>query len=133
MWMKISAGNDRLRNEIFVLYVEDDAASRNLVRRAFEHRSNWRLQLASSLQEAGQLLSLAPDIILLDIQLPDGTGYDLLSTIRRCPETSNIPVIALTANAMHEQVANALASGFDHYLTKPLNLKQLFDVIESLR
>lgn len=131
--MKITAPIDQHKGSTFVLYVEDDAASRSLVRHAFEHRSNWRLQLASSLQEAEQLLSLAPDIILLDIQLPDGTGYDLLSTIRCCPETSNIPVIALTANAMHEQVENGLASGFNHYLTKPLNLNQLFDLIESLR
>jgi len=133
MWMKTTACDDGTKGEIFVLYIEDDPASRNLLNRAFEYRRNWRLQLASNLQEAQPLLELAPNIILLDIELPDGSGYDFLSTIRCCPHTSDIPVIAVSANALHEQVESGLAAGFNHYLTKPLDLDQLFDVIESPR
>lgn len=130
--MKTSARHEGREGNIFVLYVEDDPASRNLLRHAFESRSNWHLQLASTLKEAQQLLNPAPDIILLDIQLPDGTGYEFLSIIRNYPETSDIPVIAVSANALHEQVENGLEAGFKHYLTKPLDLDQLFDAIESL-
>jgi len=130
--MKISARKDQVKCEIRVLYVEDDAASRNLVRRAFEHHSTWQLYLANSILEAREQLSLGLDIILLDIQLPDGSGYDFLSTIRCCPETRDIPVIAVSANAMGNEVARGLEAGFNHYLTKPLDLNELFGVIISL-
>jgi CheY-like chemotaxis protein len=132
-WMKISAQKDQDQAPLSVLYVEDDAPSRNLVERAFGFRNGWRLYLASSLGEATEQLAVNPDIILMDIQLPDGDGYEMLSHLKASPEYASIPVIAVSAYAMREQVADGLAAGFSHYLTKPLDLNALFSAIESLR
>ena len=132
-WMKINPEKDRGQGPLKVLYVEDDASSRNLVKRAFEFRDGWQLYLAGSLAEAAEMLPLQPDIILLDIQLPDGNGYDMLLRLKADPELSAIPVIALTAYAMQEQIQAGLAAGFSHYLTKPVDLNQLFAVIEAVR
>jgi CheY-like chemotaxis protein len=132
-WMKFSPEKEQGQGPLTVLYVEDDASSRHLVRRAFELRDGWQLHLAASLDEAAELMAVNPDIILMDIQLPDGSGFEMLSRLKANPEHSAIPVVAVSAYALREQVADGLAAGFAHYLTKPLDLNKLFAVIDALR
>jgi len=61
-------------------------------------------------------------LILLDINLPGMSGYEMLKELKINEQTNNIPVIALTANVMMQDIENGFASGFDDYLTKPLDL-----------
>lgn len=95
-------------------------------------RSDLRLLTAPD----GQLgLSLArahlPEIILMDINLPGMSGFDVLREVRRDPRTAGIPVIALTANAMPRDVERGLAAGFARYLTKPIELDKFTEAIDS--
>ena len=85
--------------------------------------------------EPGLRLKLAleekPDLILLDINLPGINGYEVLEQLRRHKETDNIPVIAVSANAMPQDIAKGEAVGFNDYITKPINTTALLQTIDA--
>ena len=72
-----------------------------------------------------------PDLILLDLHLPDIPGEVVLRRLRAEPATRDIPVVVLSADAMPSQIAGLLAAGTKAYLTKPLNLRQFLQVLEE--
>ena len=82
---------------------------------------------AQGVARAGQL---QPDLILVDLQLPDFDGFEVLRRLRSHPETRAIRCIALTANAMAEDIARGLAAGFDDYWTKPIRFKPFLEALE---
>jgi CheY-like chemotaxis protein len=71
-----------------------------------------------------------PDLILLDIQLPEMDGYEVLRRLRLDDATREIPVIAVSANAMPGDVEQGLAAGFVEYMTKPLDMQRLIAAVE---
>jgi PAS domain S-box-containing protein len=125
-----SGGGDRLYS---VLYVEDNPANLRLVRQLLARRGDIRL-LASG--EALDGLDLArrerPDLILLDINLPGMDGYELLGRLREDPATRAIPAVAISANAMPEDLARGRAAGFRDYLTKPLDVGRLLRLVDEV-
>jgi len=72
-----------------------------------------------------------PDLVLLDILLPGMDGYEVLARLRADPATRALRVVAVTANAMPDDIARALAAGFDGYLTKPLDLEPVLAVVRA--
>jgi len=72
-----------------------------------------------------------PDLILMDINLPGISGIDVLRILRSDPLTKHIPIIALSANAMSHDIANAMEAGFFCYLTKPLKLNEFMNAIDE--
>jgi CheY-like chemotaxis protein len=72
-----------------------------------------------------------PEVILMDINLPDISGNEALIVLRKDSRTAHIPVIALTANAMPRDVANSMAFGFFRYLTKPINIDEFLEALDS--
>lgn len=74
----------------------------------------------------------APDLILLDVMLPQMDGFEVCSRIKQNPETRHIPVILLTAKKTPEDVARGQEVGADHYITKPFKSAMVMDMIESL-
>jgi PAS domain S-box-containing protein len=115
-----------------VLYIEDNPANLKLVARILQRYPGARLLTTSSGIEG---LAIArteqPDIVLLDINLPDADGYQLLGELKTTPETAGIPVVALTANAMHSEVRRGKQAGFDDYLTKPISMDELLATLET--
>ena len=75
---------------------------------------------------------MKPDLILLDMQLPDIDGHEVLRRLRAHPPTAHIPVIALSANAMPEDIERALQAGMSDYWTKPLDFRAFMASIEGL-
>src|SRR3989338_703792 len=73
-----------------------------------------------------------PDLITIDINMPEIDGFEALRLIRQNPETRSIPVLALTANAFFKDRTECLQSGFDDYLAKPFSRKQLAEHIKDL-
>lgn len=73
----------------------------------------------------------APDLVLLDMNLPETNGVKLMQIIKSNPDTRNIPIIALSANAIEGDVENAIKAGFDHYLTKPIEINQLITTLSQ--
>ena len=102
-----------------LLIVEDD---RSLNPGIALSLNNWEVVQAFSLQEARQALSKELDLILLDVNLPDGSGLDFCKEVRAF---SRIPIIMLTANDMELDIVTGLESGADDYITKPFSLAVL--------
>ncbi|MDO9075157.1 MAG: PAS domain-containing protein [Rubrivivax sp.] len=116
-----------------VLYVEDNPANLKLVEMIVQRHPGVELQMAPT----GSLgLDLArgcrPDLLLLDIHLPDIDGYQVLARLRADPATRTLPVVAVTAQAMPDDVKRVLAAGFDGYLAKPLDLARFDALLEQM-
>lgn len=106
-----------------MLVVEDNPVNLRLVR-ALLDRAGYRSVAAGSLAEAYQRLAESqPDLVLLDIQLPDGDGLSLVRQLRAGQAAGGIPVVAVTAYAMPGDRERALAAGCAGYLTKPLDTR----------
>lgn len=116
-----------------ILYIEDNPPNQRLMRQVLSRYPVLHLEVV---EEALRGIFLArtkkPDLIILDINMPGINGYEALNVLRQDPVTKDIPVIALSANAMSHDIEKGMASGFDVYLTKPLNLALLIDAINEL-
>jgi signal transduction histidine kinase/ActR/RegA family two-component response regulator len=115
-----------------LLYVEDNPANLKLVEELVGFRPDLRL-LAASDGPRGLALARAelPEVILMDINLPGMSGFDVLRALHQDPRTAGIPVIALTANAMPRDVERGLAAGFARYLTKPVDVDKFTAAIDA--
>ena len=125
----IQAAVKRLDQPV-VLYVEDNPMNLRLMQQIFASKKEWELRSAVD-AESGIEIARAnpPDLILMDINLPGMDGFQALSMLRSYPETAHIPVIALTANAMKGDLELGMAAGFADYLTKPLDIPKMLDLL----
>ncbi|MBM4424987.1 MAG: response regulator [Chloroflexi bacterium] len=115
-----------------VLYIEDNADNVLLVQRALESRGyefEWALNGLSGLEKAE---ANPPDVIMLDINLPDLDGYEVARRLRAHATLRAIPIIAITANALKGDADKALAAGCDLYMPKPINLRELWTQLAAL-
>lgn len=115
-----------------LLYVEDDIVNFTLVERILEFRPDVQLMHAPK----GQLgLEMAedyqPKLILLDLNLPDMHGADVLQQLQQNPKTVGIPVVILSANATPSQIERLLTAGARNYLTKPFDIDPFLAVIDD--
>jgi len=114
-----------------VLYIDDNPANVRLVARLIEQRPGLRFMSA----DLGQLgIDLArehrPDLILLDLHLPDMEGAAVLRAIRQDPQLQQTPVVVLSAEAEADLPAQMLAAGAQGYLMKPLDFDQFFAAVD---
>ncbi len=115
-----------------VLYIEDNLSNLALVQRILARRPEVRLIQAVQ-GRAG--LSLArehrPDLILLDLHLPDIHGSEVLRLVKDDPATSKIPVVVISADATTGQIERLIAAGARDYLTKPLDVRKLLSLLDE--
>ena len=108
-----------------VLYIEDNAVNVLLVEQLMAKLPGLRLVSApTGAAGVARARGLRPDLILVDMQLPDFDGFEVLRQLRSHAETAGIACVALSANAMPEDIALALAGGFDDYWTKPIRFNE---------
>ncbi len=116
-----------------VLYIEDNPDNKTLVQRALEAKGYRFLWAANGLSGVEMAKSEQPNVILLDINLPDIDGYEVARRLRN--ESSRnllyVPIIAVTANALRGDAEKALAAGCDVYMSKPINIRELWARIEA--
>lgn len=106
-----------------VLYIEDEPLNVLLMQGLLLKRPTWNLFTAATVAEGLHMADQAPpDLVLCDMNLPDGSGVDLLRQLRARHQTAQLPCIAVSADAMPEQIDAALAAGFDAYWTKPIEV-----------
>jgi len=108
-----------------VLVVDDNPAGRELVRECLQDYASSITEAANGREALDKLRTSLPDLVLLDIQMPEMDGYEVLREIRRDPGLKSLRVVALTAFAMQGDQERALAAGFDDYLTKPVTAAKL--------
>jgi len=115
-----------------VLYIEDNPNNLELVEAMMKRVEHINL-LTEKTGQTGleSAIKNCPDLVLLDINLPDFDGLHILEKLRELNTTKHIPVIAISANAMLDDINASLAAGFDQYVTKPFNLKSLMTLIEE--
>ncbi|MES2090748.1 MAG: ATP-binding protein, partial [Pseudomonadota bacterium] len=120
-----------------VLYVEDNFANSEVIRGALASRPWIRLSVAPTIESGlavlhDRLSSPLPDLVLLDVHLPDASGLEFLKLMKANPQTAGIPVVMVSADVMPEQVDAALAAGACCYLTKPVQLSALLVQVDEL-
>jgi len=115
-----------------ILYIEDNLYNVQLVERLLLQRPD--IQLLTSVQGSPGIAMAqerGPELILLDVHLPDINGFDVLERLRSDPATSRIPIVVLSADATPGQVRRFRDAGANDYLTKPLDLKLLLGLIDN--
>ncbi len=125
-----SSGTDTTKR-FTLLHIEDNPANLRLIYSIFLTHDQIRLISASDANTGIELAQLhRPDLILMDINLPEMDGVEALRKLRMIKETKDIPAIAISANALEKDIDRALAAGFKHYLTKPIDTKQLMSLVK---
>ena len=113
-----------------VLVVEDNAKNMKLFRDVL-HARGYETFEAGTGDDAVELATAhVPDLVLMDIELPGTDGVEALGRLRADDRTASIPVLALTAQAMHGDRERFLAAGFDGYMSKPVDVLALLDVVK---
>ena len=112
-----------------ILYIEDNPQNMRLVSKMLKIGGYEMLEAVDGLSGVAVAARERPDLILMDINLPDIDGLEATSRIKANPVTANIPVVALTANAMHGDRERFIASGCDGYLAKPVTKNELLNTI----
>jgi signal transduction histidine kinase/CheY-like chemotaxis protein len=116
-----------------VLYVEDDEVNATLMRAILGMRPQVRLLLARDCASAlHKVQQQVPDLLLLDMHLPDGNGIDLLTSMRRVPGMQTVPAVMVSAGARDDDVLQARSSGFIGYWTKPLDVKKTLRELDAI-
>jgi two-component system cell cycle response regulator DivK len=113
-----------------VLYIEDNPDNRLLVKRILLAEDYELLEAKNSFEALDILTGVHPDLILMDINMPDMDGYTLTAKIKSLPGFERIPILALTANVMRGDKEKTLEAGCDGYIQKPIDIDQLTRVIE---
>ncbi|MDH5766896.1 MAG: response regulator [Gammaproteobacteria bacterium] len=109
-----------------ILYVEDNPANLDLICSFLGAYKNISMISAMSAEDGLSILDeVLPDLILLDINLPGISGIELLKQLKTNVKTKHIPVLAMTASVMLQDIEDGFSSGFDDYLTKPVDLEIL--------
>lgn len=116
-----------------ILYIEDNPDNMMLVQRALEARGYKLLKAMKGLEGVSMAEQEQVDLILLDINLPDIDGYEVARRLRSSSkgELSKVPIIAITANALKGDAEKALDAGCDVYMSKPINIRELWARVEA--
>lgn len=116
-----------------VLYIEDNPDNMMLVQRALEARGYRLLKAKNGLDGVAMAEAEDVDLILLDINLPDIDGYEVATRLRASSKRAlaHTPIIAVTANALKGDAEKALNAGCDVYMSKPINIRELWARVEA--
>jgi two-component system cell cycle response regulator DivK len=114
-----------------IIYIEDNPGNRMLIRRVLEPEGYIVLEAPDGKTGLEMALADPPDLILMDINLPEVDGYVMTARIKSTPGLENIKIIALTANVMKGDREKTLAAGCDGYLQKPIDVDLLPEQIAS--
>jgi len=128
------ATQEEAAEKLRVLYVEDNAANLRVIVAMLRHQTNLQLLSATNGEHGLEMARrMKPDLILLDIHLPGMDGYEVLAALQNDEQTRDIPVVALSADAMPLDIETGLKAGFRRYLTKPVNFDELLDALNEVK
>jgi two-component system cell cycle response regulator DivK len=116
-----------------ILYIEDNPDNMLLVKRVLTSRGYFLLEAKNGSEGLSVAEKEEVDLILLDINLPDIDGYEVARRLRKSTkvELAYVPIIAITANALKGDAEKALDAGCDVYMSKPINIRELWARVEA--
>ena len=112
-----------------VLNIEDNEENRRLVRRLLQFQGYNVLEAESAKQAMELLGTCIPDLILLDINMPDEDGYSLTIKLKMNPYLNKVPIVAITANALKGDRERTFQAGCDGYIEKPIDIEAFLDTM----
>lgn len=125
--------NKTVKDSKKVLYIEDNPANTRLIESTIDKFTACDCYSAvNGYDGVEKALKLKPDLILLDIDLPDINGYEVFKKLREYNELTNTPVVAVSANAMRPDIDKALDLGFFDYVTKPIDISTLINIVNKV-
>lgn len=113
-----------------IFYVEDNVDNRTLIRRILMAEGYEIVEAENAAMAMEKIKEIKPDLILMDINMPDVDGYTLTARIRTVPGYENVPIVALTANVMRGDREKSLEAGCDGYIQKPVDIDTLPQQVE---
>ncbi|MFN8596465.1 MAG: response regulator [Anaerolineae bacterium] len=113
-----------------ILYIEDNPDNRMLVRRVLQVEGYTIFEAVDGNEGLAKAAELQPDLILMDINLPELDGYEVTARLKQLPGMGRVPIIAVTANVMKGDREKTLAAGCDGYIQKPIDIDLLPGQIE---
>ena len=121
-----------MSNKYNVLYVEDNPANMRLVEQLLKTFPDIELVGAETAEDGLEMAQKdVPDLVLMDINLPGMNGYEALDELKKIEKTKDVPVVAISANALASDVEKGINAGFSDYITKPINLQAFFTTIKK--
>ena len=108
-----------------ILYIEDNFHNRVLVKRVLEAENYQVIEAEEGVSGLAQAEDMQPDLILIDINLPDIDGYEVTKRLRQMPHIAKTPILAMTANVMKGDREKSLEAGCDGYIRKPIDIDLL--------
>lgn len=125
--------NSTEKTEYTLLHVEDSPEIQELVRYILTSRPSIKIISAETVAEGVQQAKKhQPDLVLMDVHLPDGSGMDALKQMQAFKETANIPVVALSSLATQLQIEEGLKEGFKYYITKPIDVPEFLETVDRI-
>ena len=118
-----------MTNAHLILHVEDNPENRLLVKRLLVSEGYRVVEAENARQALNLLKGNQPDLILMDINMPDIDGYTLTSRIKEIPNLMSVPIVAITANVMRGDRERTLQAGCDGYIEKPINVDTFLDQV----
>ncbi len=115
-----------------VLIIEDNEDNMELITYIMQENGYGTLQAFTGLQGVDMAINMRPDFILLDIQLPDIDGYEVLKRVRKSEINGSIPIIAMTSYAMTGDREKMLAAGCNGYIEKPVDTRRVIKQINRI-
>jgi len=128
-----SSGARKTKRTFTVVYIEDNLANVRLIEKVFKLRSNVQL-IPALLGELGieRTIEHQPDLVLLDLHLPDMDGVDVLRALKRDQRTATIPVAIITADATPGQIQPLAGEGARFHVTKPIDIEVLLSIVDDV-
>ncbi len=108
-----------------ILYIEDNPENRMLIRRVLQVEGYTVVEADTGKQGLASAETLQPDLILIDINLPEMDGYEVTRRLKQLEHLREVPIVAMTANVMRGDREKTLAAGCDGYIQKPIDVDQL--------
>lgn len=115
-----------------IMYIEDNGSMLELVIRMLQSKGYTVVAETNGYSGLTSIRKQQPDLILLDINMPGMSGYEVLAEIRKDSEIAHLPVIALTANGLQGSREECLNAGFDEYIAKPITRQELTSLVEDV-
>ena len=120
------------QEEVTILHIEDNPSNLRLMEHFFKSRPDINLLSAMTPNRGLEMASIhQPDLILLDINLPEMDGYGVMKQFRSNIEMKHIPIVAVSSNAMPSDITKGKEAGFDAYLTKPVTIDELMSTVDE--
>ena len=115
-----------------ILVIDDSLMNLKITRHSLQHAGYDVIEASNGLDGVKKAKQYLPILILMDIHMPDMDGVETLAMIRSMPELKDIPVVAITASGSDGDKERFIEKGFDQYISKPVNIKNLTQVVNSI-